>query len=185
MAIQYEQIGRITYNITDVPLPTEGHKEGVMGWNPDTGDKVTFKDGAWEEGWYQPYITFPEEEEDEGGSGDLGAVAVTDIIPGSNGVFVRSLSETLSFTFTDSGSLNLGNIKLVEAELILTRNTLDLLCTIKSFRISDGVFDYGLEYYGYDEDINITSTVINGELILLLAAPGPVSCKVYVKTIIE
>lgn len=181
MAIIFEQIGRINFATVDLPLPTISMIEGMMGLNTDNGDKVTFKDGAWVSGWYNPYIIPP----DSGDASEvLSNVDISTLLVNHSGT-VRALPASHSFSFINDGELNLRDLKMIEAEIVLTRDTLDLLCSIKSFRISTGVFDYKIEYYGYDDDVHITNTVINGELILLIHAPGPVDVEVYVRTIIE
>lgn len=61
MAIIYHQSSSLTYGESDLPLATTGVEEGTRGRNlsrapGQNGQLVTFKEGVWIHGWYEPYI---------------------------------------------------------------------------------------------------------------------------------
>lgn len=61
MALIFNQTSSLSFSEEDLPLPSEGIEEGTRARNLSRnsgtdGYLITFKDGNWVDGWYEPYI---------------------------------------------------------------------------------------------------------------------------------
>ena len=187
MAINFKQVGMITYLNADEPLGTT-YDEGTRGLNLDTGYKCTLTGGIWKEGWYHMYVDTAGGSENPAGSEapiqGLSTVMANSVILTHNTNKVRNVVKTGELGFTDQTTITLGMATSLEVDIILTYGIEKILAKVTYFQTRPGVYTHDIRIYGDETYITITDYQELGHFGLHIAARGTWLMEFFLRDVI-